>query len=245
MDTTPERQPQIREYLESGAAVPFDLPTPCRALVHGLQCGLTEGYITVKPFNSSYHYERRCNNGHFSDYVKHAEVLLHFGVPETSGEKRATVIDALTPARRVAFNVRVRDRFTCVYCGRRAGEVGLDGSAIAIDAGHIIAKALIDANAIRLDRELLQFAKDIQLVSACHSCNSAKQRELALLETARDVFVRHVLKGETRGANFGKVALLERLHRLADHNPRQASRGTSTRPAPVVDVGHRTQLLPR
>lgn len=215
---------QLREewdVLQTGVPVRFDLVTPCRSFDRGgVLCGLTEAYIRVKPFGTSHHYERRCVNGHFTDNVGHAEVELHFRIPRTVPEKKAAVQDALTPSRRVALNVLIRDKSTCVYCGRRAGDVGLDGSPVVVTADHIIAKALIDPESIRRDRELFSFAKEIQLVTACVSDNSAKQTELMDLYSARDIFVRHVLKNQTRGANLGYVSMFERLYRIVALNLR-------------------------
>lgn len=215
---------QLREewdILQTGVPVRFDLASPCRSFDRGgLLCGLTEAYIEVKPFGTSHHYLRRCANGHFTDHVGHAEVELHFGIPRTVPEKKAAVQDALTPSRRVALNVLIRDKSTCVYCGRSPGDLELDGTPVVVGADHIIARALIDPESIRRDRELFLFAKEIQLVTACRSDNSAKQTELMDLESARDMFIHHVLKGQTRGANLGHVSMFERLYRIVALNLR-------------------------
>jgi hypothetical protein len=219
------------DLLQTGVPVRFDLDTPCRSFDRGgLLCGLTEAYIQVKPFGTSFHYQRRCANGHCTDNVPHAEVELRFGIPRTAPEKKAAVRDALTPSRRVALNVLIRDQSTCVYCGRRVGDLELDGTPVVVGADHIIAKPLIDAEWIRRDRELFQFAKEIQLVTACRSDNSAKQTALIDLDDARDIFIRHVLKGQTRGANLGLVSLFERLHRIVALNLRMKTQGAGTRP---------------
>jgi hypothetical protein len=200
---------------------------PCRTFANGLMCGLTEAYITVRPFGTSFHYERRCANNHYTDHVNHAEVELYFGLPKTAREERGIVIDALTPSKRVAFNVTLRDRFTCVYCGCRAGEINLDGTVVVVGADHIIAKGLIDIESIRRDRDLLRFAKEVQLVTACRSHNSAKNVMFVELDVARELFIRHVLKNETRGANIGLVNMLERLHRLVGFNLRAGAKRAS------------------
>lgn len=209
-----------RDALEAGHAVRFDLAVPCREIRNGLVCGAIEAYIRVRPYGSSFHYARRCVNGHFSGNVKHAEVELAFGITKNSVPSTKIVRDILTPQKRVAFNVTLRDKFTCVYCGRRAGEEQLDGSVITVAADHIIPKALISAEDIRRDRELLMFSRDVQLVTACQSHNSTKAMMLLPLDQAKDVFLRHVLKGDTGGANLGLSSMFERLYRIVDLNLR-------------------------
>lgn len=207
---------------EVGTRVLFPLAEPCRQFVRGLQCSLADGYIIIKPFNSSFHYEQHCSNDHFVRNVKRAEVELVLGIVRTS--PKTAVRDALTPSRRSDLNVLIRDGNACIYCGRRAGDVGLDGKPVVLSSDHIIPKALIDVEDINRDRELLSFARDGQLVAACGSHNSAKLNMLLSLDDARDVFIRHVLKGETRGVNVGKVSMFERLYRLADRNRRLRER---------------------
>jgi hypothetical protein len=209
--------PHLVYPFELGAKVPYELLSPCPQLSSGLRCLLTEGYIEVVPFQSSYHFKQSCNNGHFVRHVKRAEVLLYFGIPDDQSGPQA-VRDALSPSRRTDLNVIVRDKNTCVYCGRRAGEVGLDGKRVVISADHIIPKLLIDPDDIRRDRELLLFARETQLVASCQSHNSAKRACLLPLTEARDLFIRHVLRSETRGANLGAVSTFERLYRLAQRN---------------------------
>lgn len=210
-----DRLDEAENPFDAGVPVRFDLFVPCAAFSNGLKCGLIEAYLQVKPYGTSFHYERRCATGHFVDNVKHVEVELHFGIRKTAGEStKAMVRDALTPPRRVAFNVTLRDNFTCVYCGQRVGDAALDGSLVVVGADHLIAKALIEVDDIRRDRELLLFARDRQLVTACRSHNSTKQSMLIDLDVARDLFVRHVLKGQSDGVNRSQVAMLERLHRI-------------------------------
>lgn len=211
----------------AGIPVRFDLIVPCNTFVYGLMCGTTEAYLTVKPYGTSFHYERRCANGHFVDNVKHAEVELHFGIPRpANGSQRLAVQDALTPPRRVAFNTKVRDNGACVYCGRRAGEVGMDGAPVVLDADHIIAKDLIDVKDIKGDKELLYFARDRQLVTACRSDNSAKRNALIDLDFAREMFIRHVLRGKTEGTNRSEIAMFERLYRIVAHRLRLKNRAS-------------------
>lgn len=223
-DFLPEED--ARTALEAGRAVRFDLPSPCRAIELGLLCGTAEAYISVRRYGTSFHYMRRCANGHFVDHVKHSEVELKFGITRNGANKQSQTRDALTPPKRVAFNVLVENNFTCVYCGRRAGEEDLQGNVVVVTADHIIPKALIAPEPIRLDRDLLHFARDVQLVAACQSHNSTKATMLLPLDAARDVFIRHVLKGETRGANVGLVSRFETLYRLVEHDLRLKKRSS-------------------
>jgi hypothetical protein len=209
-----------RDALEAGQTVRFDLPSPCRFIENGLLCGVSEAYIQVRPYGSGFHYGRRCANGHFADNVRHAEVELAFGITKNGSPSKTLVQDVLTPPKRVAFNVTLRDKFTCVYCGRRAGEEQLDGSVIVVAADHIIAKCLINPDDIRRDRELLMFARDRQLVTACQSHNSTKATLLLPHDDARELFLRHVLKGETRGSNLGLMDIFDRLYRIVELNLR-------------------------
>lgn len=206
-----------KDLLDRGEQVPYALDNPCHTFVGGLLCGAIEGYIIVKPFGTSFHYERRCANNHFIDNVSHAQIELYFGIPRAA-RPAARVRDALSPSRRVAFNVTLRDRQTCVYCGRRAGDVDVDGSPISVAADHIIAKHALDADLIRGDRELLIFARDLQLVTACRSDNSTKREMLIDLDVAREIFVRHVLRNQTKGSNLGYVSMFDRLYRMAELN---------------------------
>jgi RNA polymerase subunit RPABC4/transcription elongation factor Spt4 len=221
-----QRQALARSDLDAGVPVRFDLATPCRAFERGLRCDAFEAYIKVRPYGATFHYERRCINGHFVDNVKHSEVALHFGIPVSQG--KSAVRDALTPPPRVCFNLLVRNESTCVYCGRRAGEKTLDGIVIVVGADHIIAKHLIDPEMIRRDRELLRFARDTQLVTACQFDNSAKSSMLLEFEAAREIFIRHVLRGKADGENRTLIAMFERLHRIVSHNQNIAARAAKT-----------------
>jgi hypothetical protein len=130
---------ETRSALEAGVPVRFDLPSACKSFnAVGLLCGTTEAYIRVTHFGSSFHYARRCANGHFIDNVRHAEVELHFGVPKTTPEKQALVRDILAPSRRIDFNIRLRDSQRCVYCGRQAGDLDLDGRTVVVGTDHIL-----------------------------------------------------------------------------------------------------------
>jgi hypothetical protein len=222
-DDAPEAE-AAWDALEAGLTVRFDLPRPCSIVENGLICGVTEAYIRVRPYGSSFHYARRCANNHFVDNVKHAVVELAFGITKTGTPNNPVAQDALTPPKRVAFNVSLRDKFRCVYCGRGAGEEQLDGSVVVITADHIIAKGLINAEDIRRDRELLMFARDLQLVTACQSHNSSKATTLLPLEDARELFIRHVLGGQTRGTNLGMVSTFDRLYRIVALNLRLEKR---------------------
>jgi 5-methylcytosine-specific restriction endonuclease McrA len=210
---------EIAYPFEVGTRVSFDLDSPCSKFVRGLQCSQTEGYLEIRPYQSTYHLKLSCADGHYVRHVKRAEVELRLGLPLTTSDRKL-VRDVLEPDRRIGLFVLLRDNQTCVYCGRRHGTEGFDGKPVATSVDHIVPRALIIVDDIRRDKELLHFARDIQLVTACHSHNSAKMNVLLEFNIARDIFVRHVLKNETHGINLGRVSLFERLYRLAERNAR-------------------------
>ena len=196
-----------------GSRVPFELDAPCSNVEHALLCGERAGYIEVAPYGEGFRYKQCCANGHYARHVLRTEVELRLGISAMRPFRSDRM--ELEPSRRVALNVLVRDRFTCVHCARRAGELELDGAPVIVAPAHIIATHHIDAAGLRLDRELLSFARDVQLVCSCRAHSAARGSALMPLEDARNVFERHVLKGETRGANLGMTSLLDRLHRIA------------------------------
>jgi hypothetical protein len=210
---------EIAYPFELGTKVSFGLDSPCNTFVRGLLCNALEGYLEIKPWQSGYHFSQWCINGHYVKNVRHAEVELALGLPRTGPEKSA-VRDALSPPARIRFLVLIRDNATCVYCGQRANDLDLDGKRIAVGADHIIPRRFIDYEEIRLDRSLVVMARDLQLVTACRAHNSAKGTFLISLDQALDLFVRHVLKNETRGPNLGVVQRFETLYRLAERRVR-------------------------
>ena len=213
-----------------GVPVRFNLGTPCRAFGRRSALRMTEAYIQVKPFGTSFHYQRRCANGHCTDNVKHAEVELHFGITRISvGAKNGRPRHSHAFSQGLVQRSRARPVYLC-YCGRRAGEIDLDGSVVVVGADHIIPKAMIDPESIRRDRELLLFAKEIQLVTACRSDNAAKQTALMDIDSAREIFVRHVLKNQTRGPNLGLVSIFERLYRIVALNLRVKAHPSNAAP---------------
>ena len=220
-EDAPDLRPSEVVYpFEVGATVSFDLSSPCLELIRGnLICGQIQGYIEIRPFRTSYHFKQSCSDGHYVRMVPHAEAEIKLNLPRTSSDRKA-VRDMLTPSRRTGMYVLMRDGLTCVYCGRVQGEVGFDGKPIFVDPDHIIPKSLIDLDAIRLDKDLVLFARDIQLVTACGSHNSAKQGVLLPLDVAVALFTKHVLKGDTAGAKGGLLNRFHSLYRLADRNAR-------------------------
>lgn len=220
---TQELEPpaQAEDAFAAGARVRFDLHVPCTVFTAGLQCAQTEGYILVRPYASAFAYEHRCSNGHSAGLVRHAEVAFHFGLPQI--ERGTAAADPLRPSRRVAFNTVLRDGAACVICARGAGEIGLDGKSAAVRARPILPLAAGDEYVLRLDRELLRFARDVQLVTVCEFHDCGRESGVPDFEQARGLFVRVVLKGRSDGFNCEKIALFERLCRLVRRGHAQVS----------------------
>jgi len=212
----PESQPNP---FEAGTRVPWGLDSPCRVADWrtSIQCGRLDGYIEVNPHASVGHVRLSCGDGHYVKFVKHDEVRLKLGLPPKAS-KKAAVRDLLDPPARVEFFVLARDR-GCVYCGVTTKDLDTDGKPIRLSIDHLIPRALIDLEDIRRDRDLLEFARDVQTITACTRHNSGKASALLRADVAEALFTRCVLENDVTGAvSVSRLHRFRTLLRLARRN---------------------------
>ncbi len=202
--------------------IPFPLDKACGASRLGVSCASLDGTVRPSPYGTDdeMRYTRECAKcGTHVDHVGAARVALTLGINRTSKPRAQTSPDVFEPSPEVAISVVLRDNRTCVYLGCEHGKSFADGTVIRCAADPIIPRLRLLDKGVETQRELFEFARNRQLVTACQKHDSGKGAVLAPYDQIERLF-RDVVQ---RGAdNRLDLYLLRRLYQCALNPPRDA-----------------------
>jgi hypothetical protein len=202
--------------------IPFPLEGECGQSRLGVSCTSLDGVVRPNPYgpNDELHYTRECARcGSHIDHVSATRVALKLGINLKSKTKAQTAAELFEPSPQVAVSVVLRDNRTCVYLGCEHGKSFADGTVIRCTADHIIPRIRLLDKGVETQRELYEFARNRQLVTACQKHNSGKGAMLAPYDQLERLFCDVVQRGAD---NRLDLYLLRRLYQCALNPPRDA-----------------------